>query len=131
MHLFLRAHGLATAYPMLAKAKFGPYPTWYHKGPYCHEHSLRFNMEFYDFDDAMDGVYDVAMLREMGVTVWEDQYNAEIDGLKAAIKGAVRGHCQKLYWALEKEYDYLTSNEAVAEALHSNDILEEDSHESV
>jgi hypothetical protein len=51
---------------------------------------------------------------------WEDP-GRFIEDLEKEITNFIRGKCKELYSSLEKEYDYLTSDEAVKETLIDND----------
>jgi hypothetical protein len=54
-----------------------------------------------------------------------EQCRTEMEDMEKAIEDIVRGYCCDIYKSLEKEYEYLTSDEAVAEALRANDIDED------
>lgn len=48
------------------------------------------------------------------------------DGFEEAVKDALRSHMRLLYRTLEEEYSYLTSDDAVREALKANEIFDEE-----
>lgn len=51
---------------------------------------------------------------------WEEPANF-IEDLEKEVTDFIRGNCKELYSKLEKEYDFLTSDEAVKETLIDND----------
>jgi hypothetical protein len=60
------------------------------------------------------------------VEIWEEPEGWEepgrfIENLEKQITDFIRGKCRELYSSLEKEYNYLTSGEAVKETLIDND----------
>lgn len=103
---------------------------WGHAGHYYHENSLVHNDDVIDFEYACGHVYDVPQMRDCGVTLWENQYNKECEEFGTMVQDLVRDYCVELYRALNDECDYLTSDEAVAESLHANDIKEEESEDA-
>lgn len=100
---------------------------WRHNGRYYHEHSLVHDAAVADFEDACGHVYDVEQMRDCGVTLWEEQYDKECEDFSTMVQDLVRDYCVELYRALNDEYDYLTSDEAVADSLYANDVHEEES----
>lgn len=60
------------------------------------------------------------------IEIWDEPEGWEepgrfIEDLEKEITNFIRGKCKELYGSLEKEYDYLTSDEAVKETLIDND----------
>ena len=60
------------------------------------------------------------------IEIWDEPEGWEeprgfIEELEKQITEFIRGKCKELYRSLEKEYDYLTSDEAVKETLIDND----------
>lgn len=116
------------------------YLTWRTSGSYCHEHTLSF-----EDDDTyplyLDGYYnkeeDPTGLRMMAKEQLQDELVKEWERFKEFFEEKVRGFCCELYDNLEKEHEYLTSDEAVLESLSANDLLDElmkeydEEHESV
>lgn len=52
----------------------------------------------------------------------DDGINSELEGLEESVLEIVRGYAKTLYENLEEEYEYLTSDEAVKEAIEANDL---------
>lgn len=70
---------------------------------HAHFNTVRANVEIWDEPDG-----------------WEEPYGFT-DKLEDAVTEYIRGLCKDLYRNLEKEYDFLTSDEAVKETLIDND----------
>jgi hypothetical protein len=70
---------------------------------YYHENTVGVNMELWDEPEG-----------------WKEPMGF-IDNLEKEITNFIRGKCKELYSDLSKEYDYLTSDEAVKETLIDND----------
>lgn len=70
---------------------------------HVHYNTVRANVEIWDEPDG-----------------WEEPYGFT-DKLEDAVTEYIRGLCKDLYRNLEKEYDFLTSDEAVKETLVDND----------
>ena len=124
---FLEACTTAEEYPILRQAfdMGAPHISWYHHGPYYHEETLRFTYHWQDFEDAMGHVYDVPQLQDCGVTIFEEQYNAELNAFESLIEETIKNFCRELYEDLEEEYYSQTSDEAVIATLEANEIYEE------
>lgn len=107
--------------------------SWDQHGRYYHENSVRFFTEEvyvpdnpYRYRYGGGGVWARALTDEdqFRAAAW-DAYMAsvDLDALVDKIKEDLRGHMMALYRELEAEYDYLTSDEAVAETLIFNPEL--------
>ena len=87
---------------------------------YVHEYTLDFSVEvepqWFLFETHGSG------LRELAAAALEKLHGEEAEQLRLAVKENVQGLCKKLYRQLEEEYDYLTSDEAVAETITANDL---------
>ena len=70
---------------------------------HVHYNTVRANVEIWDEPDG-----------------WEEPYGFT-DKLEDTVTEYIRGLCKDLYRSLEKEYDHLTSDEAVKETLVDND----------
>jgi len=60
------------------------------------------------------------------IEIWDEPEGWEepgrfIENLEKQITDFIRGKCKELYYSLEREYDHLTSDEAVKETLIDND----------
>ena len=69
--------------------------------------------------------------RDHIISQWDEELNREYDRLQEEVTGIIRDYCRQLYKSLEDEYDYLTSDEAVWEAIVANELDEEDEEETV
>lgn len=96
---------------------------WYHRGSYYHENSIHFDMDIptpqpedcpYSDDDFITAAW-LAMVK---------QY--DLDRLEINVEKFIRGECEELYSWLGKEYDYLTSDEAVWEFIVANDLCKQE-----
>lgn len=92
--------------------------SWYHRGNYYHEQSVVFNDEIYLPDNPFDEEEDT--LRH---DAWDNAMQVhDLLKLTDEMKEDLRGHMKKLYRALTLEYEWLTSDEAVIEAMIANEI---------
>jgi hypothetical protein len=125
MAQFMRAEDLAEHFPLtFALAKHdGVSARVGHLGLYYHERSVDYDFYAATFADVHPGDHDAL---ELFFDVWDDVVEQERDGFEEAVKDALRSHMRLLYDALEEEYDYLTSDDAVREALEANDIFDEE-----
>jgi hypothetical protein len=64
---------------------------------------------------------------------WDQHLDEEYASICGVVTGIVRDYCRELYKQLEEEYNYLTSDEAVWEAIEANelDLETEDEEEEV
>lgn len=60
--------------------------------------------------------------RDHIISQWDEELNREYDRLQEEVTGIIRDYCRQLYKSLEDEYDYLTSDEAVWEAIVANEL---------
>jgi hypothetical protein len=103
-----------------------------HKGRYYHENSTRFDaclntLDCHDADDEEDFASVFSPYKsEIQTAAWmaliADYKRLDIE---EEFEEAFKGHMRDLYNRLEVEYDALTSDESVLEALHANDMLDE------
>ena len=101
-----------------------------HRGRYCHEHSTHFDIYMpnpgdddsfaerytpypWDADDIRTKAW-LALLQQVDYSKLEED-----------MQEAFRGHMRDLYKRLEDEYDHLTSDEVVWEAIEANGLHEE------
>jgi hypothetical protein len=70
---------------------------------YYHENTVSAKIEIWDEPDG-----------------WKEPYDF-VEKLEKEITNFIRGKCKELYSSLEKEHDYLTSDEAIKETLIDND----------
>jgi hypothetical protein len=91
---------------------------WKSTGRYCHKHTLRFDGEIYKGENPYDEEND-----SLRAAVW-DALMDRTDLLKLSTEAEdnIRDHCTDLYKMLLEEYEYQTSDEAVADTLEANEI---------
>lgn len=101
-----------------------------HRGRYCHENSVDHDHNVFLPDNPYTvGYYGESKAKEahdeeqFRAAVW-DATMAQHDLLELTekIEADLKDRMTKLYRTLEQEYDYLTSDEAVAETLEANNI---------
>lgn len=102
-----------------------------HSGHYYHEKCTQFSSdlplpESADDKDFAYGylTYEADSIHEATAMALLNQYSA--DSLEREFIEAFRDHMRDLYKLLEEEYDHLTSDEAVLDALEANDLLEDE-----
>jgi hypothetical protein len=103
----------------------GVYVNCSHRGWYYHQYSS----DFWVDSDTMRAVVECPTeFHETIVDQWNDQLSDEIAAFEKDVIEQWRTYMGDLYRKLEEEYDYLVSDEAVWEAIKSNelDINEED-----
>lgn len=125
MAQFMRAEGLAEHFPLtFALAQHGGVSVRVgHRDRYYHEYSVGYDFYAATFADVHPGDHDEL---EPFFDVWDDCVEAEREGFEEAVKDALRAHMRSLYRLLEEEYDYLTSDDAVRQALEDNDICDDE-----
>jgi ferredoxin len=123
MKKFIEAHDLAKDFP--AAAFFAERSEIYCQVTSTGHYSNSGNTTI-DVTDFVCCTEDDGSLREAQYEVMEQEYNAGLLDFERAVKDICRGYMDDIYEALEQEYDYLTSDEAVWESLVDNDMTEED-----
>lgn len=125
---FLAACGRADLVPMYEKLDCTLVLSWYHNGHYYHSGYTYFRSDLYvgnPFDEEND---------VLQYATWDTitEGGDIFDALKGDFAGYVRGLMDGLYTTLEEEYDYLTSDEAVAAYILDHceeELVEEDEDE--
>jgi len=118
---FLRRH-MPFHYPLMRKlvAMGGTVAvTCVHSGRYYHEHSTEFSISCDEFKYLIDDDGDT---RSEIADVLDEQLNYELADFADDVKEIFRGYMKELYRELEQEYDNLTSDESVWEAIVANDL---------
>jgi hypothetical protein len=82
-----------------------------HQGPYYHEHSARINVDIEAFAD----ICTLDELEQAAAAAWDEHLTAEFAAFEKAVEEVLRGYMKELYRKLQKEHDYLTSDEVVGE----------------
>ncbi len=91
------------------------------RGLYCHEYMVSAELDLgsfedYDGDEFIDSVYQV----------WNVALSMEVQEFEKDFQRTMRDEMRVLYCDLEKEYEYLTSDECVSEWVENNiNIAEE------
>lgn len=103
-----------------------------HKGHYYHENCTRFDaclntLDCHDADDEEDfarcfSPYTSEIQTAAWMALIADYKRLDVE---EELEEAFKGHMRDLYSRLEADYDHQTSDEAVLEALHANDMLDE------
>ena len=126
--VFMEAHELTSSYPMTAKLvnetdSAVNISSSFSHGLYCHEHTADINLEVDRFKDWIADAYN-SELQEAVVDALDAELESEYEGLLTDCAEIFRDYMRELYKELENEYDYLTSDEAVMEAIVANDLYE-------
>lgn len=103
-----------------------------HKGHYYHENCTRFDscLATLDSNDALDDEEFAQVFSPYKSEIQTAAWMALIadyrrEDLEQEFTEAFKDHMRALYNRLEVEYDHLTSDESVLEALDANDMLED------
>jgi hypothetical protein len=120
--LFMEMHDLAEQYPAayylacINDLHISPYR---HPSMYSHESAISFEVHSYALPSDGDD------LREVVLTSMIEQFEHEVEDLKTEVTDICRGYMKDLYNELREEYEHLTSDEAVWEAIQCNGLEEE------
>lgn len=126
MDKFIEAHDLAKDYKAVAFfVASGDSITCSisHNGRYYHSNSVDYNFDCYIETEEHDPV------RTAINEAMYEQFESEWGGFQTSVKDICQGYMNEIYSDLEKEYDYLTSDEAVWDAIEANEWDEEDEDE--
>ncbi len=120
---FMETHDLTETYPWVTKllAAGGDFDlrierTSHH---YVHENTVS---AYIASADMFCNLLDSDEFRDLITTQWDKNLDKEYDQLESHVTEIIRDYCVDLYHRLEKEYDYLTSDEAVWDAIVANDL---------
>ena len=113
--------------PILIEAAVGNwYYKWTHSGHYYHEHSVSYDDGVFSPENPYTSGYwsrDIPEEEQFRGAVWDAMMERhDLLALTEKIQEDLRDHMRDLYRELEKEYDYLTSDEAVIEWMVANEI---------
>jgi hypothetical protein len=102
---------------------------WTHSGHYYHEYSVSYDDGVFPPENPYTSGYwggrDIPEEEQFRGAVWDAAIERhDLLALTEQIQDDLRDHMRDLYRELEKEYDYLTSDEAVIEWMAANDIDE-------
>jgi hypothetical protein len=122
---FIIHHELGAAYPWIMKlfehggCIYAKVERISHR--YAHENTCQVDLSDFDgFTAVIDAKGDdtrFAVLEQ-----WDAQLQSDIDQLMKDLESTRIDLCQHLYEQLEAEYDYLTSDDAVWEAIEANEL---------
>lgn len=125
---FMAKHDLTKTYPHITKllshgGYFSVDITRTGSSRYVHENTVSAEIV------AADGFYHVLdgddPVREAIIAHWDVSLNDEYDRLAEDVTTIIRGYCRDLYKNLQEEYEYLTSDDAVWEAIEANELNKE------
>ena len=130
--LFFEHHKLTETYPMITKlmAMGGDFTLSIDRTShrYVHENTVSVDLSF---ADMFFGLVPQDDLRSAVAEHLDRLLDAEYLALIDEVNTIIRGYCGDLYRRLKEEYDYLTSDEAVWEAIVANDLDEVETEETV
>ena len=118
----LMAHYKLTDFPMITKllemggrvqCKLS------HRGRYYHDDSIVFD---WDTDVFTDCIAINSLFIELVVERFDTLLDAEYDKFMAQVESCLKSEMRQLYRDLETDHDYLTSDEAVWEAIVANEL---------
>jgi len=125
---FLKDHNLTESYPWITKllGMGGNFTLKIERvsNHYVHENTIGVDLIFTSlFSHHIEQRDD---LRSVIAERWDQHLDEEYASICGVVTEIIRGYCRDLYNQLEEKYDYLTSNEAVWEAIETNDLDEEE-----
>jgi hypothetical protein len=127
---FLKAHDLAETYPWITKllGMGGDFTLEIKRVShhYAHENTIGVDLIFTTMFCHMLEYHQRDDLRSVIAERWDQHLDEEYASICGVVAEIVRDYCRDLYNTLRKEYDYLTSDEAVWEAIETNDLDEEE-----
>ena len=89
---------------------------------YSHENTINIDLQ----DDSLDySDFDEDDVRGVIYQAMRDAYYVTARDLEEEIQQICRGYMKDLYLELQKEYEYLTSDECVLETIEANNLTEE------
>ena len=123
---FLKAHDLIGTYPNITKLIHygGEFILRIERSSsrYFHENTVSVSVEGCEYFRHILPTDDP--LREAVVAQWDTGLDAEYERIWKDVTTIIRSYCRELYQRLEEEYEYLTSDEAVWEAIEANELNE-------
>lgn len=120
--LFLEAHFKPTEYPMLKMFidKGGEAMVRISQsGHYYHSNTMGYSYEFESFSDVMDRTSEFI---SQIIDNFDEELSVELVEFQDNVEHICKDYADEFYKTLEKEYDYQTSDEAVTEAVISNEL---------
>lgn len=129
VQLFIDSHFKPDEYPMIRKLLDeggSVLLSVSYSGHYCHENRTSFSFDADTLENVMSIPTD---FHKQVVESMDEKLSMEVGEFETASIEIFKSHMRDLYCRLEAEYDYLTSDEAVAEAVIANDLNDEDEDE--
>ena len=129
---FIAFHKLETAYPWIMKLSEhgGSIYTKVERtrSRYAHENTCRAEVNEYDDFSALlcPSDFDIDDVRVLTLGQWDALLTSDIDQLDKDMEQTRLELCRHLYKQLEAEYEYLTSDDAVWDAIEANDLHNEE-----
>ena len=127
---FFEEHKLTESYPWITKlmSMGGAFSLLIERTShrYVHENSVSVELMH---TDMFSNVISQSGLRGAIAEQWDTQLDAEYCTIADAVTDIIRGYCRDLYQRLETEYEYLTSDDAVWDAIVANDLDKVDEEE--
>ena len=127
---FMQVHDLTESYPWITKLTEmgGDFTlkierTGYH---YVHENTVGVDLIYTTMFSHLLEYHQRDDLRSAIADRWDQHLDEEYASLAGVVTDIIRGYCRELYKQLEEEYNYLTSDEAVWEAIEANELDLED-----
>lgn len=122
--MFFDQHNLTESYPWITKLMSlgGEFTLSIERGAdrrYVHENTVGVGLSY---TDMFYHILPQDDLRMHIVEQWDAQLEVEYDTISGAVTEIIRDYCRDLYRRLRDEYDYLTSDEAVWDAIVANDL---------
>lgn len=117
---FMDLHGLSERYPAckyFADQKELYLEVYRNSSRYCHEYSVDVAVR-----DITGNPYDEGTTRWDIYDTMQTLFDSEFADLELDCEEIMRDHMRDLYRKLEKEHDYLTSDEQVWETIVANDL---------
>lgn len=128
--MFFEQHGLTYNYPWITKLMSvgGEFTLSIERGAnrrYVHENTVGVGLSV---TDMFYHILPQDDLRAHVAEQWDGLLTVEYDTISGAVTEIIRDYCRDLYRRLRDEYDYLTSDEAVWDAIVANelDVIEDE-----
>lgn len=132
---FFAAHDLNKEYPWITKLMDmgGDFTLRIERTSYRYSHENTIGVDLIYTSLFSHHIEQRDDLRSAIADRWDQHLDEEYASLTGVVTEIVRGYCQELYEQLEEEYNYLTSDEAVWEAIEANelDLVTDDEEETV
>jgi hypothetical protein len=125
---FIKFHKLETAYPWIVKLFEHGGSIWAKvertSHGYAHENTCRAGVSDCDDFSALlcPSDFDIDDVRVLTLGQWDALLTSDIDQLEKDIEQTRLELCRHLYQQLEAEYDHLTSDDAVWDAIEANEL---------